>query len=198
MDSPSAEAKEEVRKWLNRFFKDGDHQEDFWARVSTYEAQNGHMPRTNDIIWGMLNDRRSEFLSEGLFGLYRNETLSMYTLLDLEDRFDHLLIYASWVTALDGMGATNSGKFDPERAWIAPICPGLISESALLAHMSLADVQAEFLRHSESLLEGFRITNHSYEARRIWGLVEADVQSQFTHGLPKRRKRKPAPILTKT
>lgn len=198
MVSPSTETREEVRKWLNRFFKDGDQQEEFWARVNTYEAQNGHTPRANDIIWGMLNHRRSAFLSEGLFGLYRNETLSMYTLLDLEDRHDDLLMYASWVTALDGMGVTNSGKFDQKSAWISQICPSLISESGLLANRSLPDVQAEFLRHSEKLLEGFGITNPHYEAKRIWKLVETDVQKQFTHGTPKRRKRKSAPVLTKS
>ncbi|MFQ1701800.1 hypothetical protein ACJ5NV_14525 [Loktanella agnita] len=105
----SIRTQNEVRKWLNRFFR-GTHGSEsrFWsAQLISYE-RNGMLQRANDVIWGMLNENK---------GLADSATaMGMCELLMVEKKYKHCLLTSIELTFLQGSGADPVNKEEMEEA----------------------------------------------------------------------------------
>lgn len=181
------DTKEAVRKWLNRFFSGEDVQDSFWMKVDEYKRANGHEPKVNDIIWGMLNERRLQYSKDGALGLARNKTLSMCTILELEERHSDRLQYAIELTLLDACGASNAGwgdggPFRVNEAFIAPICAPLLAECAHNLKMTIDVLANEFISSGEKKLERYGKYRPALTAKEVWHLVADDVQENYSSG----------------
>lgn len=203
-DDYTEESREAVRKWLNRFFKGEDVQDDFWSRVRQFKTKNKSEPRVNDIIWGMLNDRRAVFFKEGMLGLYRNDTLAMCALLDMESRQDDRFVHAIHLTTLDACGAANvawgtqgGGPLRLNEAYIAPVCLPLLAECAGHLELNFEQVRDRFIQVAEDLLASFGVHRPKLSGIEIWGRIQHEIQpllEQEPHQRPRRRISEPVLI----
>lgn len=199
------ETREAVRKWLNRFFKGENVQDDFWQRVATYKNKNLHEPKVNDIIWGMLNERRAHFFQQGNLGFYRNDTMAMCVMLDLEGRSADQLEHAIHLITLDACGVANvdswkenGGPFRLKEAFIAPVCAPMLVGCARSLDLSFEALKIEFLAVSNKKLLAFGSHRPDISSEQIWNSVQLDIKNQFEQTpKPKRAKSVNAPSLLK-
>lgn len=204
LDDYTEELREAVRKWLNRFFKGEDVQDDFWSRVRQYKTRNKSEPKVNDIIWGMLNDRRAFFFKEGMLGLYRNDTLAMCMLLDIENRQDGRFVHAIHLTTLDACGASNvpwgtsgGGPLRLNEAYIAPVCLPLLAECSRYLELNFEQVRDRFIQVAEELLASFGKYRPKLSGIEIWGRIQHEIRpllEQEPHQRSRRRISEPVLI----
>lgn len=104
----STRTQNEVRNWLNRFFRDtNDNESRFWcAQLVSYET-NGMLRRANDVIWGMLNENRA--LADSV------TAMGMCELLMIEKKYEACLMTAIELTFLQGSGADPVNKKEWKR-----------------------------------------------------------------------------------
>jgi hypothetical protein len=190
----STETTEAIRKWLDRFFKDRDAQTEFWEKVGVYKNENGHEPKVNDIIWGMLNDRRSKYFEQGNLGLYRNDTMAMCELLQIEGRFNDQFRLAVHLTVLDGCGASNVGWNSPEgvfredEAIIASVCAPMLCSGAEGMGLSFDELKVKFLEVAQEFQDSFGKRKPMTPVDNIWLQVEGSLTEILA--APNRGKRK--------
>lgn len=202
-DDYPEEVQEAVRKWLQRIFTGEDLRPEFWKAVNSFKATNGHEPVVNDIIWGLLNERRSLFFTDGKLGLYRNETLSMCSLLEIEGKEKSKFLHLVELTTLDACGAQNAGWDAPgggplslRGARIAPLCTSALAACGRELDMSIVDLEVEFVRQSEATLENFGKYRPKITGGKIWNKIKSDVAQAYEAYKPaKRRARKKQPSL---
>lgn len=196
------ETKEAVRKWLNRFYQDDGFQKDFWDAVCRSKLKNGFEPKVNDIIWGLLNEKRTLFFKQGNLGLYRNVTLGMCKLLELEDKQKELLTHIIQLITLDACGARNvgweeafGGPFGLEEAFIPPISALMLVECAQRQGLSVDSLQEKFIELSGKQMDRLGRYCPEISAIEIWSLVEGDVERLSLEPCKKRRRRVGEPSL---
>ena len=197
------ETKEVVRKWLNRFDQDVDFQKDFWDAVGEYKLKNGFEPKVNDIIWGLLNEKRTLYFKQGNMGLYRNATHGMCKLLEVEDKQHELLTHIIQFITLGACGARNvgweeafGGPFSLEEAFIPPISAPMLVECAQRQGLSVDSLREKFIELSGKQLDQLGRYCPAISALEIWSLVEADVKRLSLEPLKKSRRRVGEPSLS--
>lgn len=94
-------------EWLFRVSRYNITIEEFESAYNQYPTPK---PKTNDIIWGILNKRINDDI--GRYGLIRNTYLDMSKLLGEEERHGEELQYLLWVLWFDLSGFDNNARMN--------------------------------------------------------------------------------------
>lgn len=183
----SPEKFDEVKKWVNRFFKDIGSVDRFWWAVGAYFAKNEHFPKVNDILWGMLNEDRSAQFSNGDFGMYGATTMSMSNLLHHEGRFKEMLLHACHFTALQCAGAQNGfpkQPFNSSFSMVGSSCIPSIFHAASETGLDYNETKAKFLELSSEVYANFGADNPSKMGQEASAMI-ADELARFFKENPK-------------
>ena len=143
---------------------------------SEFEARKRTRPgySDSDILWGLFNERATEYAAAGQWGLYRNVRLGMGRLLMSEKRTKGALELMMEVTILDLNGADNSGRFLPKEFGFT--APGVLN---YMTHMrdeeglSSQEFKEMFLAKAGELKKNLRLPLSPTET---WRRLEKDLK----------------------
>ena len=185
--------REAVRRWINRFIKDGDPLPQFWYRVQLHHAQYGTPPEVNTVIRSILEDRRAEHFRRGQMGLVRNDTYSLSLLLEQEGRHRERLPLAIEVTTLDAAGASNVswdekfGGFNADLAFVAPVCPAMLADCAVELELTIDELRDCVINEADEYLSSLDWRRPAITGQDVWEQVADAVKISLTAPVKKRR-----------
>jgi hypothetical protein len=138
-----------------------------------------------DILWGLLNEKSSEYAKRNLWGLFRNTRYDMLEILNAEGRLEDALGMALEVCYYDINGPNNITTnnpailkefppFDPELGFVAPALVFSIKELKDKLNLKWEDIKDLFLKRANQV----RMSIMRVSPKKAWDILYDEIKDE--------------------